>query len=148
MSEIKLNERINQENINKDGYLMKIIIYNNAKDVVVEFQDEHKALVHTRYEHFINGDVRNPYSPSIYGVGITGNKYPIHINGKISKEYGTWTHILQRCFDDNAKLRKPTYRDVTCCKEWLYYENFYEWLHGQENFEKRGEYFAEIVRGL
>ena len=25
---------------------------------------------------------------------------------------------------------------MTCCEEWLLYENFYEWLHNQENFNK------------
>jgi hypothetical protein len=25
---------------------------------------------------------------------------------------------------------------VACCDEWFLYDNFYEWLHSQENFEK------------
>jgi hypothetical protein len=27
------------------------------------------------------------------------------------------------------------YKNVSCCKEWFLYDNFYEWLHKQENFE-------------
>ena len=44
--------------------------------------------------------------------------------------------MLTRCFDEKFKIKNPTYKDVTCCDEWLLYENFYEWLHSQENFEK------------
>lgn len=25
---------------------------------------------------------------------------------------------------------------MTCCEEWLLFENFYEWLHEQDNFDK------------
>ena len=44
--------------------------------------------------------------------------------------------MLQRCFDEETKERRPTYIDVVCCKEWLLFETFYEWLHEQKNFDK------------
>lgn len=44
--------------------------------------------------------------------------------------------MLQRCYDIKYQNRYPTYQDVTCCNEWLLFENFYEWLHSQENFDK------------
>ena len=34
------------------------------------------------------------------------------------------------------KEKEPAYKDVTCCGEWLLFENFYEWLHKQDNFDK------------
>ena len=73
---------------------------------------------------------------TICGVGITGSKYPVSINKKHLKEYKTWTDMIYRCFDENKKKRHPRYKDVTCCDKWLNYENFYEWLHSQENFEQ------------
>jgi hypothetical protein len=48
----------------------------------------------------------------------------------------TWKRILERCYDEKYKIKEPTYNDVTCCDEWLLYENFYEWLHSQPNFDK------------
>lgn len=128
--------RLGEENLNNQGCLMKIVEYNKARDIIVEFQDEYRFKVHTRYEHFISGNVRNPYHPSVLNVGITGNKYPDKINGRITKEYTLWHNMIQRCYDEKYKEKKPTYKDVTCCKEWLLYENFYEWLHEQENFDK------------
>lgn len=124
--------RLFETNKNNDGCLMKIVEYNNASDIIVEFQDEYKTRVHTKYGAFKNGAVRNPYHISECNVGIIGNKYPIRVNGKIIKEYKTWHNMLERCF----KKKDRTYENVSCCDEWLLYENFYEWIHSQENFEK------------
>ena len=133
----KYNQRIGEEKLNKQGCLMKIVEYNNAIDIVVEFQDEYKIKVHTTYNHFKNGGVKNPYCPSVFGVGIVGIKYPVKINGKTTKEYMVWSGILDRCFiDHSGDVRTRTYQDAVCCDEWIYYENFYEWLHKQDNFDK------------
>ena len=115
---------------------MKIVEYNKSSDIAVEFQDEYKAKVHTDYRWFQKGNVKNPYYPSVYGVGIIGNKYSICKKEIVTKEYKTWNHMLERCFDEKHKKKYPTYEDVTCCEEWLLYDNFYEWLHSQKNFDK------------
>lgn len=136
--------RLGETNYNNKGTLMKIIEYQNANNIVVEFQDEQKTKVHTRYRFFKNGGVYNPYDKNVIGVGITGNVYPVTINGKSTKEYSAWQGILYRSFDKETKDKHPTYKDVTCCEEWLYYPNFYEWLHSQKNFDKwlNGERWA------
>ena len=129
--------RNNLVNYNKQGCMMKIVEYIDANNIIVEFQDEWKYKLHTAWKCFKNGESRNPYHPSIYEVGIIGSKYQItDINGKLLKEYDTWKGMLCRCYDKKSKERHPTYKDVTCCDEWLLYENFYEWLHEQENFDK------------
>jgi hypothetical protein len=126
-------ERLNEININKQNCTMKIIQYNSKRDRLVEFQDEYKGVVHTNYYNFKVGQVKNPYYPSVCnGMGIVGNKYPICVNKKNIKEYQAWSDMLKRVF----KSKYPTYKDVICCKEWLLYENFYEWIHSQENFDK------------
>lgn len=129
--------RVGEEKLNNQGCLMKIIEYNASKDVVVEFQDEYKTIIKSQYHHFDDGTIQNPYYPTIYGVGILGNKYNTMLpNGRRTKEYETWRNIIWRSFDKKYKEWKPTYQDVTCCEEWLLFENFYEWLHSQENFDK------------
>lgn len=127
---------LNEEKLNNQGCLMKIIEYNNASDIVVEFQDEYKFRVNTIYGNFKRGSIKNPYCPSLYGIGILGSKYRARIDGKFMREYYTWAHILERCFDKKLKGKQTAYNDVSCCNEWLNYENFYEWLHSQPNFEK------------
>ena len=127
---------LNEENYNNKGCLMKIVEDNGYSDIVVEFQDDYKARVKTQYCNFKSGSIRNPYYPNIYGVGMTGNKYPTAIKRDPIKEYLTWHNIIQRCFTDRVKKKQPAYQNVTCCEEWLNYETFYEWLHSQPNFEK------------
>ena len=128
--------RVGKEKINNQGCLMKIVEYKGANDIIVEFQDNYKGKVHTRYIHFLSGGVKNPYFPSVYNFCITGNKYPIREDGKQTKEYIAWNNMIKRCFDSNLKAEHLTYEDVDCCEEWFLFENFYEWLHSQENFEK------------
>lgn len=125
-----------EEKYNNQGSLMKIVEYIGNNNIVVEFQDKYKFRVNSIYGNFKKGSIKNPFYPSVYGIGITGNKYPRSINCKMTKEYDTWIHILQRCFDNKLKEKQPSYKDKECCEEWLYYPNFYEWLHSQSNFDK------------
>lgn len=136
MGKLKGENRLGEERLNNQGYLMKIVLYNDCSNIIVEFQDKYKGKVHTSYQYFRLGEVRNPYHPNVFKMGITGNKYPARIKGKDTKEYILWHSLLQRCFDKKTKEKHQTYKGVTCCDEWLLYENFYEWLHSQENFDK------------
>lgn len=135
MGFLKIEDRLGEEGYNHQDCLMKIIQYNRVDDILVEFQDKYKGIVHTQYQSFIRGNVKNPYYPMVLGVGMIGSKYPARINNKETEEYQAWKGMIYRCFDKNTKERQPTYKDAECCKEWLCYENFYEWLHSQENFD-------------
>lgn len=137
--EINIQNKINrlgEENYNYQGCLMKIVEYFMASNIFVEFQDNYKAKVHADYKAFKNGGIKNPYYPEVYGHGMVGQKYKAYENGKDVKEYKIWHSMLQRCYDDTTKEKYHYYNNVLCCDDWLLYENFYEWLHKQENFEK------------
>ena len=133
---MKKMNHLNEEKYNKQGCLMKIVEDSGSSDVVVEFQDEYRFKKHTQYCNFKSGSIKNPYAPSIHNVGIIGNKYPVWKNGRPTKEYSIWATMLKRCFYKNLKDSQPTYRNVTCCDKWLLFENFYDWLHSQENFKQ------------
>lgn len=117
-------ERLGEEKLNNQGYLMKIIEYNKTEEIIVEFQDKYKAKIKTRYPDFTKGKVGNPYHPNAQG-GMIGSKYPAKVNGKITKEYFTWKNMLKKCINIQENI----------CDEWKIFENFYEWLHGQDNFD-------------
>ena len=57
MSKNKI-DRTGETNINKEGCVTKIIQYNNALDIIVEFEDEHKYRLHTNYQAFKNGQCK------------------------------------------------------------------------------------------
>lgn len=131
-----MKNRLGEEHVSNQGCLMKIIKYNNANNIVVEFQDKYKAKVFSAYKEFSKGNIKNPYHPSVCGVGMIGIKYPAKVNGCNTREYNTWQNMIHRCYDKKIENRQPTYKDINCCDEWLLFENFYEWLHEQDNFDK------------
>lgn len=136
MGDIKRLDRVGEKNFNHQKCLMEIVEYNDYSNIIVEFKDKYKGRAHTSYQCFRTGEIRNPYYPNVFGVGITGNKYSARIKGKDTEEYKAWHGLIQRCFDSKLKEKYKTYQDVTCCDEWLLFENFYEWLHEQENFKE------------
>lgn len=132
IQESQKDERIGEEKLNCQGCSMKIVEYNGYANIIVEFQDEYKTRIKSNYSTFTKGAIKNPYYPSVFGVGIIGNKHKSRINGLYTKEYRAWQNMLARCFTETYE----TYDDVICCEEWLFFDNFYEWLHSQENFDK------------
>lgn len=126
-------ERLGEIRKNKKslgGYEMKIIEYNKAIDIIVEFQDEYKTKVHTTYQNFKKGEVKNPYHPSVYGVGYYGQgRYESRANEKQTKAYKVWKSMLQRCYDPYYINREPAYIDVYVCEEWLNFQNFAKWFY-------------------
>lgn len=128
-------ERLGEGRLNNQGCLMKIVEYNKSDDIVVEFQDERKVIIKGRYKDFIKGSIKNPYHPSIYGVGMIGIRYSAKVGDKICREYYTWKNMLYRCYSGKYSKKYSTHDDVIVCKDWLCFENFYEWLHKQSNVE-------------
>ena len=128
-------DRTGETNISNEGCTMKIAEYDNANNIIVEFEDEHKYRLHTQYRNFKNGQCKNPFFASTYGHGYLG----IDKNGNVPKisefkdgknvhtwEYNKWMSMLKRCFDNKYKDRYPTYGGVTCCDRWLCFANFLE----------------------
>ena len=128
-------DRTGEVGVSNEGCVMKIVEYNNNYDVIIEFQDEHKYRVHTRYGHFKNGQCKNPFFPSVFGHGYLG----VDKNSNVPKtkefkdgkwhniwEYNKWQSMLQRCFDNKLKEKHPTYKDTACCERWLCFANFLE----------------------
>ena len=126
----------------------KILKYNGSKNVEIQFSK-------TGYETTVElgsikkGEVKDPYSPSVYGVGIIGAKYPSTINGVRTKEYTLWTDMLRRCYSDTFKKKYPTYIDCEVSNKFKNYEYFYEWCHKQVGFDNQGWHLDKdsLVKG-
>lgn len=72
----------------------------------------------------------------IYGIGHSSKINPITIDGRTVKEYETWKGMLKRCRDEQYLSREPAYDGCIVSDEWLYYDNFYDWVTSQENYQK------------
>jgi hypothetical protein len=112
--------------LNKFGTKMKIIKYNTAFDLVVEFQDEHKVQKKAYYGDFKRGLVKNPYDKVIFREGYIGEGYLTQINKKKTKEYTVWVNMMKRCYSkyDN---RSNAYDDCVVSESWKNYSNFCLW---------------------
>ena len=64
----------------------KILKYNDTTNVEIQFL---KTGFETsaRLDHVKSGKIKDRYVPSVYGVGMVGNKYPIKVNDVQTKEY-------------------------------------------------------------
>lgn len=119
-----------------EGYIIEIIKYNKYSDVLVQFQDEHKAIISTRYDCCKHGEISNPYHPSKNGIGFMGvGKY----NSRKDKQcYRKWHNLMNRSYNEEYKNIYPTYKDAFVNKEWHNFQNFAEWYYNNY-YEIEGE---------
>ena len=115
----------------------KIVKYSDKTNVEIRFL---KTGFETTVElgSIRNGKVKDRYLPSVYGVGVIGDKYPSKVNGVLTKEYKLWTSMLVRCYSDNSKKRRPTYEGCEVSNNFKSYEYFYEWCNKQVGFGVEG----------
>lgn len=125
-------ERVGEEKTDKYGCRVKIIEYNNAHDIVIEFQDEYAYRIRTTYGNWTKENFHNPYAKTIFNVGYIGNTCS-KINGIKKESYKVWYAMMQRCYKECFD-NKPTYLQCYVCEEWKCYENFEKWY--DENFYK------------
>ena len=115
----------------------KILKYNDAYNVEIQF-------LKTGFEMTVelgsirNGYVKDPYVPSVYGVGVSGTKYPSHEGDRNTKEYMLWADMLRRCYSDKYQKKYPTYEGCEVSDNFKSYEYFYEWCQNQIGFGNEG----------
>ena len=114
----------------------KILKYNNNRNVEVQFlKTGYEATVHL--VQVKRGNVKDPYLPSVFGIGILGAKYQSKINGVLTKEYILWRNMLRRCYSDTCKKKQPTYEGCEVSDNFKSYDYFYEWCHKQIGFSNK-----------
>ena len=114
----------------------KILKYSDSKNIEIQF-------LNTGFETKVqlgsirNGEVKDPHLASVFGVGVLGVKYQTKINGVQTKEYVLWCRMLQRCYSDDFKKKRPTYIGCGVSDNFKSYEYFYEWCHNQVGFSNK-----------
>ena len=72
--------------------------------------------------------------PSVHGVGCVDVPFKISNGGKQFWQYQLWNSMLSRCFNVRHKETHQTYKDVTCCDEWLSFASFLEWVNKEVGY--------------
>lgn len=77
----------------------------------------------------------------VHGVGINDLDYQVSRyrveDGKQVAEwncpfYNRWKEVLRRCHSVEFKRKCPTYRDVTCTKDWHVASRFVAWMQSKQ----------------
>ena len=123
-------DRTGEIGFNTNGERMIIIRYGNCDDIDVEF-DDGTVVQHRIYDHFKKGKIKNPFFPSLFGIGFIGvGKFkPFDKNGKHTKCYTAWMQMLRRCYDSKYQETHQTYKGCTVCEEWHNFQVFAEWYY-------------------
>ena len=132
-----LKDRTGEIYSTKEGYKITIIEYISAMNCIILFNDTNNTILkNIQYSHIKEGAVRNPFHPSVCGVGYLGiGVFTKHNNSKANKLYKTWSGMIKRCYSKNTQEKQPSYKDVTVCKEWHNFQNFAQWY--EENYNTK-----------
>ncbi|WP_461533448.1 hypothetical protein [Sinomicrobium sp.] len=131
------------------GGTVVVLEFNRFSDIVVQHQDSHGHIARVQGGHLCAGRVRNPYFPSVSGVGYVGfGEYNVKEGGKDSPAYTCWVNMLKRCYCEKVKQKHPTYKDCYAVEEWHNFQNFAEWYYSQPNANKKGFHLDKDLRVL
>lgn len=127
---------VNKGYITSEGYTIRVLNYNGANDIEIQFDGGH--IIKSKLERIKSGNIKNPFHPSVYGVGYLGiGLFKAHIGVTATKVYKVWSGMLERCYSEKYHIKKPSYKTVTVCGEWECFQVFAEWfqLNYTEGFE-------------
>ena len=116
----------------------KVVKYNDAYNVEIRFLKTGFKTV-AELGNIRNGNVKDPYLPSVFGIGVLGTKYPSKVNGVNTKEYKLWQNMLKRCYSDAYKKKYQTYEGCKVSDNFKSYEYFYGWCYSQIGFGAKGD---------
>ena len=120
----------------KNSGCFTITSYLDSYNIGVKFVNTDYETV-TPLGRIKSGSIKDPYSPSVYGIGILGTKYLSRVNGVHTKEYILLADMLRRSYSDNSKKKYPTYEGCKVSDKFKSYEYFYEWCNNQIGFNNK-----------
>lgn len=114
---------------NQGGSVTVIDIVNNL-NITIKHNDRYGHTQTIALNNLKRGEAKNPYHPSVCGVGYPG--YGIHrptVNGKHTPGYTAWTGMLERCYSPKYHETRPTYVECTVDPRWHNFQVFAEWYY-------------------
>ena len=137
LNDVSYNDCVGKVFKSKSSGDFKVVKYSDSGHVEIQFLNTGYETV-VQSGHIKSGGVKDRYSPSVYGVGITGTKHPTYEGGVQTKEYVLWNGMLERCYSTIFKKKCPTYEGCEVSDNFKSYEYFYEWCNNQIGFGNEG----------
>ena len=126
----------------------EVVEYIDKLNILVKFYNT--GFITKSTSHSIrSGGVKDYFAPSVFDVGVRGDKYKITKGKGTLKllEYDTWYDMLRRCYGDRYK--NSSYEGCTASDNFKYYTFFYEWCNKQVGFGNKGWHLDKdlLVKG-
>lgn len=120
MSKVKIGEKYQSHSCNQFTVVGKVEGIQKYKIIFDEINGvKYETIAH--YNLVVNGKIKNPYYPTIYGVAYLGNA----TNKDNPAIYTRWKNMLKRVYDEKHGAYQTSKRnDVTICERWHCFENF------------------------
>jgi len=81
-----------------------------------------------RAQHLRDGNVKNPYHPTVFGVGFMGvGIFKSRKHGSFTEEFLAWSGMMTRCYSDYCHKKQPTYAKCEAHPEWHDFQSFAQW---------------------
>jgi hypothetical protein len=124
--------RVGEKYITNESYEIEIIECFSANNYNILFTQSGRVLEGIQYSHIKRGQVKNPFHPSVYGVGYIGvGIHRVSLNREHTEAYKTWRRMLMRCYSSTTQEKQPTYKGCTVDERWHNYQNFAEWFENK-----------------
>lgn len=130
-----MSEMVGQVFETNGGVDCVVIKYKSTKEVWVKFLDIHGYEVSTQLTDLKFGKVKNPYAPSIHGVGYVGvGKHKVSVASRKTKTHQVWSSMMERGYCEKYKYKNPTYLECSVHPDWHNFQVFAEWYTNHESY--------------
>ena len=127
-----MKNRIGEKHITNEGYETEIINYKSYKQCTI-LLDNILVIENRWYSDIKKGKIKNPYHPSVCGVGYFG--IGLYSSKQNNLVYTTWKAILHRGYNNKYHINNPTYKTCSVNEEWHNFQNFAQWMENNYNPE-------------
>lgn len=144
----KFTSRVGYKFTTNSGWEGEVIEWNDAFNVVVQWQDGSKSI--ETWNYVASGGIKPLFQPSVCGVGYVGEGRFVprgYKNLPNNKEYASeelyayWQRMLTRCYNEKEQ-QKPSSKAYIGCSvndEWHNFQNFATWALSDPHYGKHDD---------
>jgi len=119
----------------KQGGECEVVSINGSRKIGIRFLDEKRHEYEVASHNLIRGDVKNPYRPSVCGIGFSGvGRHGAWMDGKLSPVYLRWVNMMKRCYEVGGGGLNSSYDDCSVHPDWHNLQSFGDWACSQPNW--------------
>lgn len=120
-----------------EGGTVIVLEYKDSRNITVVHDDDFRYVRNVSAGHLRDGKVKNPYFPSVSGVGYVGVGEHLSRNGrKMTRAYHRWRNMLERCYSSASWKTNPSYKGCKVHPDWHNFQNFAEWYYKNRYFDE------------